>query len=314
MSNNRVSFGYLVPTREAVMSGDFDAQRLLRLADRAEQLGYDSVWVGDSIVARARHEPLAMLAAIAARTQWVELGTAVLLPVLRHPVVLAHHAATVDQISEGRLILGVGIATDTPTTHHEFESVGVPFARRVGRFNEHLDICRRLWAGEKVSHHSDFYDLDEVQALPTPHREGGPPLWVAGSNEVTQRRAGRMYDGWMPIGHADQFASGLSVVQNAATESGRDLASIATASYLTVALNDDADAADKTLNDYLAAYYPAPPAAMRAVQATYAGSASGLAEWVNEFVAAGSQHIIIRCAGDHDEQIEQVIDCLRTLR
>ena len=89
-----------------------------------------------------------MLAAIAARTESVELGTAVLLPVLRHPVVLAHHAATVDQISEGRLILGVGIGTDTPTTHHEFESVGVPFARRVGRFNEHLDICRRLWAGE----------------------------------------------------------------------------------------------------------------------------------------------------------------------
>ena len=104
------------------MSGDFDAQRLLCLADRAEQLGYDSVWVGDSIVARARHEPLSMLAAIAARTESVELGTAVLLPVLRHPVVLAHHAATVDQISEGRLILGVGIATDTPTTYLQLSS------------------------------------------------------------------------------------------------------------------------------------------------------------------------------------------------
>ena len=68
MSEKNVSIGYLVPTREAVMSGDFDARRLLRLADRAEQLGYDSIWVGDSIVARARHEPLAMLAAIAART------------------------------------------------------------------------------------------------------------------------------------------------------------------------------------------------------------------------------------------------------
>ena len=314
MSENSVSIGYLVPTREAVMSGDFDAQRLLRLADRAEQLGYDSIWVGDSIVARARHEPLAMLAAIAARTERAELGTAVLLPVLRHPVVLAHHAATVDQISEGRLILGVGIATDTPTTHHEFESVGVPFARRVGRFNEHLDICRRLWAGEKVTHHSDFYDLDEVQALPTPHREGGPPLWVAGSNEVTQRRVGRLYDGWMPIGQAEQFAPGLEVVQQAATEAGRDASSLATASYLTVALKDDVEAADKTLNDYLAAYYPAPPAAMRAAQATYAGSASGLVDWVSEFVEAGSQHIIIRCAGDHDQQIEQVIDCLQSLR
>ncbi len=314
VTGEKVSIGYLVPTREAVMSGEFEARGLLALADRAERLGYDSVWVGDSIVARARHEPLAMLAAIAARTGSVLLGTAVLLPVLRHPVVLAHHAATVDQISEGRLVLGVGIATDTPTTHHEFESVGVPFARRVGRFNEHLDICRRLWLGESVTVHSDFYDIDEVRALPTPHRDGGPPLWVAGSNDVTQQRAGRLYDGWMPIGHASQYASGLDVVRQAAGDAGRDASAIATSAYLTVALDDDVEAADVALNEYLAAYYPAPPAAMRAAQATYAGTANGLVDWVSEFVGAGARHIIIRCAGDHDRQIEQVIDCLDPLR
>ena len=103
--------GYLLPTREAVMEGRPDAQPLLALAEQAEALGYDSVWIGDSVLARPRHEPLTMLAAVAGRTQHVQLGTAVLLPVLRNPVLLAHQAATLDQASNGRLILGIGIAS-----------------------------------------------------------------------------------------------------------------------------------------------------------------------------------------------------------
>ncbi|TMJ72973.1 MAG: LLM class flavin-dependent oxidoreductase, partial [Alphaproteobacteria bacterium] len=106
--------GYLLPTREQVMQGRPEAAPLLALAERAEGLGYDSIWVGDSILARPRHEPLTLLSAVAARTRKAELGTAVLLPALRNPVVLAHGIATLDQISEGRFILGVGIASDVP--------------------------------------------------------------------------------------------------------------------------------------------------------------------------------------------------------
>jgi len=95
--------GYLLPTREQVMEGRPEAAPLLALAERAEGLGYDSIWVGDSITARPRHEPLTLLSAVAARTKKPELGTAVLLPALRNPVVLAHGVATLDQISEGRL-------------------------------------------------------------------------------------------------------------------------------------------------------------------------------------------------------------------
>ncbi|MGZ0188783.1 MAG: LLM class flavin-dependent oxidoreductase, partial [Alphaproteobacteria bacterium] len=98
--------GYLLPTRESIMEGRPEAAPLLTLAEKAEDLGYDSVWIGDSVTARPRHEPLTMLAAVAGRTRRVELGTAVLLPALRNPVQLAHQAATVDQASDGRLILG----------------------------------------------------------------------------------------------------------------------------------------------------------------------------------------------------------------
>src|SRR5499426_4328248 len=114
-----VQLGVLIPTREAIMSGRPETGPLLTMAERAESAGFDSVWIGDSITARPRHEPLTLLAAVAARTRRVRLGTAVLLPALRNPVVLAHVVGTLDRIAEGRLILGVGIAGDNPAIRRE---------------------------------------------------------------------------------------------------------------------------------------------------------------------------------------------------
>src|SRR5215467_6527560 len=139
-----VEFGVLLPTREAVMSSRPETAPLLTMAERAEAAGFDSVWIGDSLIARPRHEPLTLLAAVAARTRRVRLGTAVLLPALRNPVVLAQQVATLDRIAEGRFILGVGIATDVPNIRAEFEAAGVPFDKRVGRMVEGLNLCRAL--------------------------------------------------------------------------------------------------------------------------------------------------------------------------
>src|SRR5262249_42058185 len=143
--------GYLLPTREQIMDGRPDAASLLLLAELAEALGYDSVWVGDSVLARPRHDPLTLLAGVAGRVPRVALGTAVLLPALRNPVLLAHQVATLDQVSEGRFILGVGIARDVPNIRAEFAACGVPFEKRVGRMMEGLRLCRALWSGEAVN-------------------------------------------------------------------------------------------------------------------------------------------------------------------
>ena len=131
------------------MEGRPEAAPLLRLAEKAEDFGYDSVWIGDSIIAKPRHDPLTLMAGVAGRTKRVRLGTAVLLPALRNPV-LAHQVATIDQVSDGRVILGVGIAADAPAIHAEFEAVGVPFEKRVGRMMEGLRLCRALWSGDPV--------------------------------------------------------------------------------------------------------------------------------------------------------------------
>src|SRR5580698_99819 len=103
-----VHTGYLLPTRERIMEGLHETGPLLDLATRAAALRFASIWVGDSLTARPRHDPLTLLAAVAVRAPRLSIGTAVLLPMLRNPVILAHQVATLDQIAEGKLILGVG--------------------------------------------------------------------------------------------------------------------------------------------------------------------------------------------------------------
>src|SRR5947207_6571098 len=173
--------GYLLPTRERTMEDRQETAPLLALAERAERLGFDSIWVGDSLLARPRHDPLTLLAAVAARTRKAELGTAVLLPALRNPVVLAQQVATLDRISEGRFILGVGIATDVLNVRAEFEAAGVPFDKRVGRLVEGLALCRALWTGKPVDWPREGdgrWKLTGAVLGPTPHRPGGPPIWI----------------------------------------------------------------------------------------------------------------------------------------
>jgi alkanesulfonate monooxygenase SsuD/methylene tetrahydromethanopterin reductase-like flavin-dependent oxidoreductase (luciferase family) len=121
-----VEFGVLIPTREAVMSDRPETAPLLAMAERAESAGFDSVWIGDSLIARPRHEPLTLLAAVAGRTRRVRLGTGVLLPALRNPVVLAHVVGTLDRAAEGRIILGVG---SPPTIRRSARSSPRPACR-----------------------------------------------------------------------------------------------------------------------------------------------------------------------------------------
>jgi probable F420-dependent oxidoreductase len=273
---------------------------MLAMAERAEALGFASIWVGDSLTARPRHEPLTLLAAVAARTRRVALGTAVLLPALRHPLVLAHAVATVDRISEGRLVLGVGIAGDTPATRNEFESAGVPFNQRAGRCIEALAICRELWKDPSVTFKGRYWTLDGVGIGPTPHRAGGPPIWWGGSGPTALREAARSH-GWFPIDpRLSVFRESWAQVQAEARAAGREAKEMTAALYTTIALGERAPA-QAELERFLATYYNAPAEAMLKRQAAYAGDAEGCAAWMAEFIRAGVRHLIVRFAGAADQ-------------
>jgi hypothetical protein len=130
--------GIMLPSRETAMTGKHDARGLVEFARAAEAAGFDSVWVGDSLLARTRAEPLSILAAVAAMTERVTLGTAALIAPLRHPLLAAAQAATVDQLSAGRLILGLGSGSPLPESRARCRRSAVA-------------PCRNAWIGWRIT-------------------------------------------------------------------------------------------------------------------------------------------------------------------
>jgi alkanesulfonate monooxygenase SsuD/methylene tetrahydromethanopterin reductase-like flavin-dependent oxidoreductase (luciferase family) len=296
--------GYLLPTRERIMEGEPTTGVLLDLAEQAEALGYDSIWVGDSLLARPRHEPLTLLAGVAGRVPRVMLGTAVLLPALRNPVLLAHQVATLDQVSEGRFILGVGIARDVPNIRAEFAAAGVPFEKRVGRMMEGLRLCRALWTGEPVEWDGRWPVHGGVLA-PTPYRAGGPPIWIGGNTPASLQRVGKTCDGWFPNApDPAQFAAQWSEIRGIASGAGRDASKLSAAMYLTLTVDDNEARAAARMDAFLEGYYGAPAAVLRQRQAVYSGPASGVASWLDGYAQAGATDLVLRFAGDHEHHLE----------
>jgi alkanesulfonate monooxygenase SsuD/methylene tetrahydromethanopterin reductase-like flavin-dependent oxidoreductase (luciferase family) len=307
-----VTIGYLLPTRDAVTLGRPQTAPLLALAERAEALGFDATWVGDSPLARARHDALLTLAAVAARTERIALGTAVLLPALRSPLLLAQAVATLDQLAQGRLLLGLGAGFPLPETERQFAAAGVPYRRRVGRMVETIAAMRALWArpGEPCSFAGEHVALDAVALEPPPHRDGGPPLWLAGAGETAERRVGEIADGWLPyIPDPVQYERSLANVRAAALRHGRP-APVA-GLYATLSVDGSARAARARLRRNLERYYNHPLELIASIQATFAGTPEAAAEWIAHYVRAGARHVVLRIA---DEDAERGLEAAAEVR
>jgi alkanesulfonate monooxygenase SsuD/methylene tetrahydromethanopterin reductase-like flavin-dependent oxidoreductase (luciferase family) len=299
-------FGVSLPTRHG--SGHDGAQigQAVELAVRAEALGFDSVWAGESMLARPRFEPLTLLAAVAASTSRVALGSCVLLPALHAPVALAQRLATLDALSRGRLVVGAGIGVDLPATRREYAVAGVPFERRVRRLVETVQACRTLWSPKPEALRDDApgrltqdWDLRGIVLEPKPHREGGPPFWVGATvaRDAALRRTGRVFDGWIPTApNAETWASGWSAIQAAAREAERAPGAVTPAAYLTVSLDRDAAAAAARLASFYASYYGIPFEVMRRVHGCFAGSPEDCAAWLAGYAHAGVAHFVLRSA------------------
>jgi alkanesulfonate monooxygenase SsuD/methylene tetrahydromethanopterin reductase-like flavin-dependent oxidoreductase (luciferase family) len=298
-----IGVGYLLPTRERIVVGVHETGPILALGDRAEAVGLDAVWIGDSLLAKPRHEPLALIAAIAGRTKKIKMGTAVLLPMLRNPVLLAHQAATIDQISEGRLILGFGTARDTPPIRMEFEAAGVPFEKRIGRMLEQMRLCRALWSGEKTDW-DGRWTVKGGELAPVPFRPGGPPLWGGGGVDDALKRAGRYFDGWFPSGAGtpEEWGAKWQRIKAQAVAAGRDPSAITGAVYMTVAVDNDDSKANAELDHYLEGYYMQPGEVIRRQQYSFAGDLAAVTAWLGRFVEAGAQHLCVRFTGNDDER------------
>ena len=305
-------FGYLLPTRESIMESRPEGEPLLKLAERAEALGYDSVWVGDSLLARPRHEPITLLAGVAGRTKRVKLGTAVLLPMLRNPVLLAHQVATLDQVSSGRVILGVGIASDHPSIRAEFRAAGVPFEKRVGTLMEGMRLCKALWSGKPVDWDGRWH-VEKGVLGPTPHQPGGPPIWGGGMAPAALERAARHFDGWFPTGpDAKGWGEQWRKVQAMVREAGRDLRTFEAAIYLTLSIDENAERANERLHAFLRAYY-GPRDLTKQLQGSFAGSASAAGEWLQGYAREGVRYFVVRFTGEHERHMDTIVKLRESL-
>jgi probable F420-dependent oxidoreductase len=297
--------GYLLPTRDHAVRGDHEMKPLVRQARLAETLGFDSVWAGDSPVARPRTDPLLVLGAAAAATDRVTLGTAVLLPALRHPILLAHQLATVDRLAEGRLVVGMGGGFPNPQTEAQFAAVQVDFGTRISRLTESVDAMRALWSSTGVSFQGKHFSFDDVTIMPRPVRADGPPVWLAGSGDAALRRVGRLADGWLPYSPSTQIY---------AREPAAIARPVTAGLYATVCLDDDPEHARKRLRDHIERYYNAPLEFIESIQAMFAGPPGDAAAWLRAYVEAGAQHVVVRLAADdHVAALEQFADSVLPL-
>lgn len=299
-----LNVGYLLPTRDQSVQGLHEPRALIAQAQRAEELGFDSVWAGDSPVTRPRADPLLLLAGVAQATERVALGTAVLLPALRHPILLAHQLATLDQLSTGRLIVGMGGGFPNPNTRAQFAAIGIGFRSRVSRLEESIEVMRRLWSGEAVSYRGEHFAFQDVGLSPPPSRPGGPPIWLAGSGSVALRRVARLADGWLPYPvTATSYAEDRESIERATTRP------VTPALYATLCLDEDPERAHRRLRASIERYYDAPFEFIASIQALFAGSARDAADWLNDYVTAGARDLVIRLATeDHNTGMEEFAD------
>jgi probable F420-dependent oxidoreductase len=207
----------------------------------AERLGYESVWLPEHLVFTRRmsrsphpgddHPPVppdtpiydafAYLAYLAARTERVRLGTHVFNIGLRHPFTTARGAQTVDLLSKGRFELGIGASW----LEEEWVAAQLDFATRGRRVDEAIEVCKRLWTEETVSHHGAFFSFDEVAFEPKPVQPQGPPILVGGESKAALRRAARLADGWIGMSHTfESGAAQIGLLRKLLDEHGRSSA------------------------------------------------------------------------------------------
>jgi probable F420-dependent oxidoreductase len=247
-----IEFGLLLHTRHLVRgdNGSGALEEFWDAAHLAETAGVDHLWLGDSprlsMLDRAHADCLTVMAALAAKTEKVKIGTVPLIAALRNPVLLAHSLATLDVISGGRLQLGVSVAHQYRYAEYEFEACGVPYKQRAGRLDESIRVMRRLWAEESFSYNGRYYRFPEIGIQPKPLRRAIPVWIAAGDNENALKRVARLGDGWFTVAPtAEEFRARRSKIDHFVRGTERELPALPAALFATFHLHPDGRKAEE---------------------------------------------------------------------
>ena len=257
-----------------------------------EEFGYDSFWTGEHIVYhRPILEAVTVLTRAAALTTKIKVGPATLILPLRHPTIVAKQFSSLDVLSEGRVLLTVGVGGDYP---REFEACGVPVKERGQRTQEGIEIMKKYWSGEHFDYQGKIFDIKDANMLPTPVTPGGPPIWVSGRQEPPMRRAATIGDGWHPYMYtADRCHTSFHQVKEFAEEAGRELPKDYTfACFIYVSLYDDENEARERGIKELSYRYEQDFSELVDKYCAY-GSPARVVDYLSKYIEAGANYLIL---------------------
>lgn len=294
----RVKFGLMYTQLEELVGP-------VEVACKTEEWGFDSFWVPDFAL-EPNLEPLMVLAAVAQSTQHIKLGTGVLVLPFKHPLTLAKTAATVDILSNGRLILGTGIGGRS----WEFEAMGIDMRHRGRISDERLELLRRLFTEEKVTHHGAFHQIDGITLRPRPVQKPHPPIWMGpvyrdgGFAEGALRRTARFCDGFLPtIVPPHGYREAQEKLKSYLQEYGRDPDSIEWALFMWICLDDSKEKAWKAMRQESNRRQGTDQAQLGYANAV--GAAADCIEMIEKYVNLGITHIVLDVGVSPDRMLEQ---------
>ncbi len=296
----RVPLGIAIP--QTFLGGRVDTRRIRDFLMRAESLGFESAWVVEQVLGSIPSlEPVELLTYAAAITERMRLGAAVLLAALRSPVHLAKSLATLDHLSRGRLIVGVGLGGNTRV----YPAYGISADRRAARFAEAIRLMQRLWTEPRVTFDGQFWRLENAAMEPKPLQKPHPPIWFGAHHPAALKRAVEMGSGFIGAGSTStaQFLDEVRTLHALLEEARRDPAIFKVGKRVYVAVGKDRQPMAKRLAEWFGAFYGKPELAERVA---VWGTPEECLDQLAAIVAGGAQFLILNPVFDEMEQLEQL--------
>jgi len=290
-----------IATPHMFMDGKVDMVLVGRYVRRAEELGYASLWTQERVTGTPTVlNPLSFLTYIAAQTTTVRLGVSVVVLPRHNPIHLAKQAADIDQMSGGRLILGVGLGGSA----HDLLQYGISPERRVARFLENVHIMRALWTQWGVDYPGDFYQLKGANIEPKPV-QGSIPLWFGANVEPAIRRAVKHADGWTGAGSSVLAAlrTNIGIVRDLLTADGRTQAGFPISKRMYLAIDNNETRALRRLKEWAGAYYGNVDLPERSA---IWGSAAKIQEKLAEMSEMGVNEFVLNPVFDYEDHLEKL--------
>jgi probable F420-dependent oxidoreductase len=297
---DKIPFGVSLPHRSP---DTIDMATVRAVAQRAEALGFRDLWVTENTLDHVTcFDPVVVLTYAAAVTSRIRLGASVVVLAIHSPLTVAHQWATLDYVSGGRAILGVGLGRE-----HHYQQFAVPEVGRVRRFREEVELIKALWTQPSVTYRGRFYQLDDATMAPKPVQKPHVPIWMGVGHPDAVRRTASIADGWMGSGGSSiaEFGRSVPVLREALGVAGRDPDTFPISKRIFIAVDDRPDVARAELHRWFTEVYHNPAGTDAS---GIHGTPEHVRERLQEVIALGANHLLLNPVSRHVEQTQALAE------